>query len=192
MIAKLMKALYTKLLAIQKDIKALKKDEPNPFYKSHYFTVDSLIAGLRPIISKHGVVVIQPITMQDGKTILSTEVIDADSEDRLVSCMTLPDIADPQKLGAAITYFRRYALTSLFLIEGEEDDDGNTVATTPKKEFHLTPSKEVAPKCTSCGANTKWSTKSGKWYCEKLCWTKPKENLPVINVEQVGNDEIPL
>jgi hypothetical protein len=177
-----MKNLYAKLLAIQSEIKALKKDEPNPFYKSRYFTVDSLIAGLRPIITKHGVVVIQPIVVQDGKNVLSTEVMDAESGDRLVACMILPDIADPQKLGAAVTYFRRYALTSLFLIEGEQDDDGNAMVQAPAKVFHMTPDASTAPKCASCGAGTKWSVKSGKWYCEKLCWKNPKDELPTIEI----------
>lgn len=181
-----MKNLYAKLLLIQKDIKALKKDEPNPFYKSHYFTVDSLIAGLRPIISKHGVVVIQPIVNLDGKNLLSTEVIDAESGDRLVATMTLPDIADPQKLGAAITYFRRYALTSLFLIEGEEDDDGNkTSKAVPTKEFHLTPDASTAQKCAACNGPTKWSANKGKYYCASLCWKNPKQKLSSANTDDI-------
>ena len=42
----------------------------------------------------------------------------------LGSTITLPDLTDPQKMGSAITYYRRYSLQSLFLLQAE-DDDGN-------------------------------------------------------------------
>mgnify|MGYP001584239536 CR=1 FL=1 len=167
-----MKNLYTKLLAIQSEIKAQKKDEPNPFYKSKYFTVDSLIAGLRPILTKHGVIVIQPITNQDGKNVLSTEVMDAESGDRLTACMILPDIADCQKLGAAITYFRRYALTSLFLIEGEADDDGNTASTattSPRAVQHATESAGLGSRLC-CDCDKPYTPKAGTEAYSKKCY----------------------
>jgi hypothetical protein len=45
----------------------------------------------------------------------------------------LPELADAQKAGSAITYFRRYALQSLLALEAEDDDakevhDGVAVA----------------------------------------------------------------
>ena len=43
----------------------------------------------------------------------------------ITSCMALPDLTDPQKIGSAITYFRRYSLTSLLSLQCEVDDDGN-------------------------------------------------------------------
>ena len=52
---------------------------------------------------------------------------------KLIHCLahsfiTIPEnITDPQKLGSAITYFRRYTLKSLLAI-AEEDDDGNRAA----------------------------------------------------------------
>jgi hypothetical protein len=38
--------------------------------------------------------------------------------------MFLPEIADPQKMGSAVTYYRRYMLQSLLLLRAV-DDDGN-------------------------------------------------------------------
>lgn len=58
---------------------------------------------------------------------------------RFVAPVTPSD--DPQKMGAAITYFRRYALTSLFLIEGEEDND---LQDKP-------PAKPTEKTCSECG-----------------------------------------
>jgi hypothetical protein len=68
-------------------------------------------------------VIIQPLKVLEGKNVLSTKIIDgttvlAESE------IILPDMQDPQKLGSAITYYRRYSLQSLLLLEAE-DNDGN-------------------------------------------------------------------
>jgi hypothetical protein len=47
--------------------------------------------------------------------------------------MSLPNIQDPQKLGSAITYYRRYTLQSLLGLQAE-DDDGNTATKQVKEE----------------------------------------------------------
>jgi hypothetical protein len=48
----------------------------------------------------------------------------SDGENSIESGVKLPEINDPQKLGSAITYFRRYTLQSLLSLQAE-DDDGN-------------------------------------------------------------------
>jgi len=115
-----------KLLELQKRIKAIKKDSENPYFKSAYFDINTLLAEIKPILNELGLLVLQPITYREGKNILKTQIIDdgkviADSE------IALPDIQDPQKLGSAITYYRRYSLQSLLSLEAE-DDDANTAS----------------------------------------------------------------
>ena len=46
--------------------------------------------------------------------------------------MELPNLQDPQKLGSAITYFRRYTLQSLLGLQAE-DDDGNKASAPIKR-----------------------------------------------------------
>ena len=62
-------------------------------------------------------------------------ILDAETGAEIaVSELHLPPITDPQKLGSAITYFRRYTLKSLLAIS-EEDDDGNKASQSePKKK----------------------------------------------------------
>lgn len=122
-----MKNIAAKLLAIQKEIQPIEKTETNPFFKSKYFDVNGVIAALRPILNKHGVVVIQPMTEWGDHMAINTIAIDADTGEEIKGVTILPDISDPQKAGAMITYFRRYALQSFFLLEAE-DDDGNTAS----------------------------------------------------------------
>lgn len=112
-----------KILKIQSEIGALSKTETNPFFKSKYFDINSLIAQLQPLLEKYGITVIQPLSEIGGKPGLDTKVYDGD-EQIVFSTIPLPDFQDPQKMGSAITYYRRYALQSLFLLQAE-DDDGN-------------------------------------------------------------------
>jgi hypothetical protein len=63
---------------------------------------------------------LQPL--QGGKVI--TMIFDVESGESIQSDIDLPQIQDPQKLGSAITYFRRYTLQSLLSLQAV-DDDGN-------------------------------------------------------------------
>jgi hypothetical protein len=128
--------MYNKLLKIQEEIGAIKKDATNPFYKSKYFDINSLLEQVKPILNNNGVVLLQGLTNIEGKLALSTKLINADKTvaDLNVGIeyiCPLPDIQDPQKIGSAITYFRRYALQSLLALEAE-DDDGNVASNTVK------------------------------------------------------------
>lgn len=124
-----MKNLYKKLLAIQKEVKGITKDSENPFFKSKYFDINGLLDELKPILNKHGVVVMQPLTHVNGTLALETIVVDEESGEETKSICLLPENPDPQKMGSAITYFRRYSLQSLFLLQAE-DDDGNVASET--------------------------------------------------------------
>lgn len=121
-----MKNLMQKIANIQRDLNPIVKDQQNPHFRNRYFDVNTVIEVLKPLLEKYGLVVIQPLSTIDGKQAINTIVFDVDSGEKLESDTPLPATPDAQKAGAAITYFRRYALTSLFLIQGEEDDDGNS------------------------------------------------------------------
>lgn len=143
--------IYEKLLEVQKEIGAIKKDATNPFFKSKYFDINSLLEQVKPVLNEHGLVLLQGITNIDGKIALSTKLMGGNAlygitgtspiekiqTDEIEYICPLPDCADAQKYGSAITYFRRYALTSLLALEAE-DDDGNTLADKPLKSKTIT------------------------------------------------------
>ena len=122
-----MKALYAKLLALQKEIKPILKDSENPYFKSKYFDINSLLAELKPIFSKHNLLVLQPLVTVDGKGAVETMVVDTESGDTHKSLIVLPENLKAQEMGSAVTYLRRYSLQSLLLLEAE-DDDGNVAS----------------------------------------------------------------
>lgn len=132
--------IYEKLLEVQKEIGAIKKEETNPFFKSKYFDINGLLAAVKPVLNKHGLVLLQGLTHIQGtwlpgigtnpvplKMALNTTILDGESGEKLEFNCPLPETADAQKAGSAITYFRRYALQSLLALEAE-DDDANTVS----------------------------------------------------------------
>lgn len=104
------------------EIGAIKKDSTNPFFKSKYFDINSLLAEVKPILNKHGVILLQGLTSIDGKLALETKLMDKESEEIEAYTCPIPEGADAQKTGSAITYFRRYALQSLLALEAEDDD----------------------------------------------------------------------
>ena len=62
-----MNKVLTKIALIQAELKPIIKDDNNPHFKSKYFDINTVISVLKPILSKHGVTVMQPLTMVDGE-----------------------------------------------------------------------------------------------------------------------------
>jgi len=128
-------SIYKKLYKVQKEIGAISKDSTNPFYKSKYFDINSLIKQLMPILEKHNLLLLQPIS--EGSQY--SKIVDVDNGDSVESSLSLPIDLDAQKIGSAITYYRRYTLQSLLGLQAE-DDDGNN-ASIPLKTATLTDEK---------------------------------------------------
>lgn len=121
-----MKALYEKLAKIQ----GLKcsKDAINPFYESKYMTLDGIVKTLEPILEEHKLLIYH--ASKDG--CMETHLIDLEGEGEITSSFRLPDLLDIQKLGAGVTYAKRYNLGQIFNIITEGDDDGNKTVKATK------------------------------------------------------------
>mgnify|MGYP000852039127 CR=1 FL=1 len=116
--------LLNKIEKIKEEAGKIIKDKENPFYKSSYTDVNSLLEQLEPLIKKQGLLLIQPI--REDKVF--SELVDLKTGQSIGSSLKLPEITDPQKVGSAVTYYRRYTLTSLLALQSEEDDDGNSAS----------------------------------------------------------------
>lgn len=122
-------SIYKKLFEAKKEIGKISKDSTNPFFKSKYFDINGLLEHVEPILQKHELLLLQPI--EDGRVI--STILDLESEKMVSSGLILPNIQDPQKLGSAITYYRRYTLQSLLGLQAE-DDDANIASKASKTE----------------------------------------------------------
>jgi len=118
-----------KLLEFQKTVSSLKKDGTNPHFKKKYTTINGILDEIKPKLSKLGLTILQPI--RGGK--IFTEIWE--EKNLLLSTdIELPKDINPQQLGSAITYFRRYSLISLFCLETEDDDANDASAPSMKQE----------------------------------------------------------
>lgn len=126
-----------KIIKIQEEIGVLVKTEDNPFFKSKYLDINALLEQLLPLLIKNKLRVVQPLSNLDGKPAIITQVYDAEADKVILEeKFPLPDLQDPQKMGSAITYYRRYALQSLFLLRAEDDDANKASEKKPKKEVN--------------------------------------------------------
>jgi hypothetical protein len=122
-----------KLIAVQADIGKIKKNLVNPFLKNKYVDINGLLDQILPILNQHGVALFQPLSNVGGRPAITTMLVDSETGEAILeSAVTIPDLDDSQKMGGAITYFRRYSLISFFALEAE-DDDGNTASAKSKK-----------------------------------------------------------
>ena len=140
--------IYKKIQAVRKEIGVMTKDKKNPFFKSNYFDINQLIEKLEPLLEKNKLSLSQPLTTIGDKASLTTTLVDLEAEEETIELLIkgghmvqwtvpLPDIQDPQKMGAAITYYRRYALQALFALQAE-DNDGETAVGRGKKKDDIT------------------------------------------------------
>jgi len=96
-------------------------------YNYKYVPLDELWDKLLPELEKRQLLVVHRTLNKE----VMTEIFDVETGENRYSAIPLPENLDPQKLGSAITYFRRYNLVQLFNLMTESDDDAQS--TVPKK-----------------------------------------------------------
>lgn len=127
--------LMKAMIASAPEIRSIAKSKQAYGYK--YATLDSLIDMLREVLPKHGLWFTQIPTRSEEESVLTTRVFH-ESGEWLEDSILMTDTElqgkanDTQKLGASITYFRRYVLSSIFGVSADEDVDGNLAS----KERH--------------------------------------------------------
>jgi len=116
------------MFLIQQEVPFIGKDSTNPHFKSKYASLEDIWSTLRPVLSKHGVLLSQvPGCIKDGAIEVVTQLIHVESGEFVLSCGYMPMGKEgPQAAGSAITYARRYFLCPLLGIVAGEDDDAET------------------------------------------------------------------
>lgn len=103
-------------------------------YTYEYADLADVLAEVKPILSKHGLAVLQEAvtTSLDGLIGVTTHILHSSGEEKVFGPLLLHPGATPQTAGSAITYCRRYALMAALGI-ASEDDDGQAAAAPPKQ-----------------------------------------------------------
>lgn len=94
-----------------------------------YLSLATLLKNIKPIFEKHGLAFSQKVTLPnagDGRQTLGTvETVIFDETGQMTVCeYPFFVTGDPQQVGSAITYARRYSLTTVLGIFPDKDDDG--------------------------------------------------------------------
>lgn len=129
--------LFAALAKAQAEMETAELDSTNPYFKSKYADLRSVVRATRPALTKHGLSVIQQVMhTDDGQNMLIT-ILGHTSGQFIESRMRiLPAKPDVQSLASYMTYIRRYAYSALIgCVTGAEDDDAEVAVATSRETF---------------------------------------------------------
>lgn len=126
------KELMTALANAQNKVENAKKLNKNPHFKSNYSDLATVWDTIREPLTSEGLSVLQlPCEAPPGSigliTIVGHKSGQSISEKFFIQ---LKDASNPQAVGSALTYMKRYSLLGVAGI-GSEDDDGNAATGRP-------------------------------------------------------------
>ena len=120
-------------LKLQSELEPVKKDSANPFFKSKYADLSSILEAVQPLLKKHEFMVFQEPGNLGEKLAMTTTIMHVSGE-YIRSTVAFPVVKnDPQGYGSAITYARRYSLQSILGLP-VVDDDGNAASQQPRQQ----------------------------------------------------------
>ncbi len=106
-----------------------KKDAANPFFKSKYADLAEVVSVVKEPLLKNGISFLQIVTTEGVETTLVHESGEYISG---VTPIVVAKANDPQALGSAITYARRYGLQAMLGIPSADDDGELAMGRTSK------------------------------------------------------------
>jgi hypothetical protein len=111
------------------------KSKDNPFFKSKYADLASCWDTCRKPLTDNGLAILQPIIAnKDGVIVVKTILTHGESGQYIESDLPMSPVKnDPQGVGSAITYARRYALMGMIGL-APSDDDGEAAMGRNKKD----------------------------------------------------------
>ncbi len=141
------------------EIETALKDKANPYFKSKYADLGSVISAIKPALAAHGLWYIQKVHPTPGYASVETIIMHEDGGSLSCGITSVPvgkvDAktgaivgVDAQGYGSALTYSRRYSLSSAFSVSAE-DDDGNAACRRPAREEEDDYRSEEVPKLRS-------------------------------------------
>jgi hypothetical protein len=121
--------LAAALVAAQMEFSAVAREGKNPFFNSRYVKLSTAMESAGPILAKNGLAVSQFVSEDDTLTTYLLHESGQFIAQRAPLHLTKDD---PQAMGSAVTYQRRYAYMSCLGLVADDDDDGN--AATPRQQ----------------------------------------------------------
>ena len=152
-------ALAEAMAKAQGTIKGAIKDSANPFFKSKYADLSSVVEAIREAFASNGLSYVQRVEPSEREEVrVETVILHASGEWLSCGVLALPvSKGDAQGFGSALTYARRYSLSAACGV-APEDDDGNAAAkAAPAKAAPDADGKKKLEACASLASlQTAW------------------------------------
>ena len=152
------------LCKAQASMGSAKKDAANPFFKSKYADLASVVEAIKKPLADNGLSYVQTTDIDESGSVVVETVLMHSSGEWLSGRLRMPvaKANDAQALGSALTYCRRYGLQAMAGIPAD-DDDGNAASEKeekqPEKAAHDPQGKKALESCTSLDAlSDVWKT----------------------------------
>jgi hypothetical protein len=115
-------------------------------YRYTYADLGDLLGMARPILTAHGLGVLQPVTVEPGSSdvLIYTTILHESGQFITLAPLRMTAGSTPQATGSAITYGRRYALLAALGLAAE-DDDGQQ-ASQPQRKTQAPRPSTVPPR----------------------------------------------
>jgi len=139
---------YKAFSELQGEIPALKKNAVVSYGQTRFKYADlgEIMTTIKEPLKKHGFSVHHRFVVLDGVTLIKTVLMHQSGHSE-ESSLPIKLTDKPQDLGSLITYYRRYAISSLLGIAADDDDDGQAAAkNVPEvKNATKTPNPFISP-----------------------------------------------
>jgi hypothetical protein len=152
-------ALAAALSKAQTSFTPAVKDAANPFYKSKYLTLAGALDAVRSALGANGLALVQAVDATGDKLTLNTTLLHSSGEWIGSTYPINPVKNDPQGIGSAVSYGRRYSLMALLGIAAEDDDGEAAHGRTAKVDVTTGEVKKAQPKWTD-----EQRTEVGSWF----------------------------
>lgn len=181
------------LVLVQAEVEHATKGNVNPAFKSRYVDITEVIDTIRPVLQKHGFSASQHPGFRDGAegalVTLETLLLHESGEWIKSECATPLERVTAQGVGSAITYLRRYALTSIIGL-GQEDDDGQS-ASQPRQQERPASRPASAPQPRSEAAPTQPALAQARDVGDFLSWAWREHRINRTQVLEILGKERP-
>jgi len=128
-----LKEIAPSLCRAQAKIKTALKDTSNPFFKSKYADLTSIIDACKDALNGEGISFLQGARTSDNGVVVETLLLHVSGE-WISEALEMPvSKSDAQGVGSAITYGRRYGLQAMVGVPAEDDDGNAATKAAPKK-----------------------------------------------------------
>ncbi len=145
---------YEAFNAFQKEMSSVSKNATNPHHNSKYADLASIMEQVSPVLQKNNLVPVQfPLDGEKGFIRMYTRVIHILTGQYIEGMFSIPAGANrtikaknkdeedrtffevtPHTVGSAITYGRRYSISTILGIITDNDDDGNAASVSSEKK----------------------------------------------------------